>query len=124
MTDNGEMKALPSSEEAENALLGCMITGGAKEQEVGMAWIREDEAFYKNDNRDIWKSLKELYKDGVEIDFITLSNKVKDTTGESLAYYITGLAESVPTIANVTEYARIVWEKYIQRETAKSAQVD
>ena len=122
MTDNGEMKALPSSEEAENALLGCMITGGAKEQEVGMAWIREDEAFYKNDNRDIWKSLKELYKDGVEIDFITLSNKVKDTTGESLAYYITGLAESVPTIANVTEYARIVWEKYIQRETAKSAQ--
>jgi len=122
MTDNGEIKLLPSSEEAEQALLGCMISGGAKEQEIGMAWIRDNEAFYKKDNREIWKSLKELYKDGVEVDFITLSNKVKDLTGDSLAYYITGLTESVPTIANVAQYARIVWEKYIQRETAKSAQ--
>ena len=60
--NNGEMKALPSSTEAEQALLGCMITGGAKEQEIGMAWIRDDEAFYIKDNRLIWQSLKELYK--------------------------------------------------------------
>ena len=122
MSDNGEIKLLPSSEEAEKALLGCMIQGGNKEQEVGMAWIRDDEAFYVKDNKHIFQSLKSLYKDGIEVDFITLSDKVKDATGESLAYYITGLSESVPTVANITEYARIVWEKYIQRETAKSAQ--
>ena len=120
--NNGEMKLLPSSEEAEKALLGCMIQGGNKEQEVGMAWIRDDEAFYTKDNRYIFQSLKSLYKDGIEVDFITLSDKVKESTGESLAYYITGLSESVPTVNNITEYARIVWEKYIQRETAKSAQ--
>ena len=112
---------LPHSEEAEKALLGCMIIGGDKENEIGMAWIRDKEAFYFKENKLVWKALKNLYKNNIEIDFITLSDKVKDISGESMAYYITGLAESIPTTTNVEEYARIVWEKYIQRETAKSA---
>ncbi len=120
-TENNEIKVLPQSEEAEKALLGCMIVGAEREQEIGMAWIRDNEAFYFNNNKSIWKSLKELYKNNVEIDFVTLSDKVKELSGESMAYYITGLAEAVPTTANVEQYARIVWEKYIQRETAKSA---
>ena len=119
---NGEIKALPSSEEAEQALLGCMIEGEDREHEIGMAWIREDEAFYYPDNRLIWKAIKSLYKNSIEIDFITLNDKVKEYKGESMAYYITGLTESMATIANIENYARIVWEKYIQRETAKSAQ--
>jgi len=119
---NGEIKALPSSEEAEQALLGCMIEGEDREHEIGMAWIREEEAFYYPDNRLIWKAIKSLYKNNVKIDFITLNDKVKEYKGESMAYYITGLTESMATIANIENYARIVWEKYIQRETAKSAQ--
>jgi len=111
----------PQSEEAEKALLGCMITGGDREQEIGLAWIRDEGAFYFNENKTVWKALKKLYKDNIEIDFITLTDKVKDITGESMAYYITGLAEFVPSKSNVEQYARIVWEKYIQRETAKSA---
>ena len=111
----------PQSEEAEKALLGCMITGGDREQEIGLAWIRDEGAFYFNENKTVWKALRKLYKDNIEIDFITLTDKVKDITGESMAYYITGLAEFVPTKSNVEQYARIVWEKYIQRETAKSA---
>ena len=112
---------LPHSEDAEKALLGCMITGGSKEQEIGMAWIRDNEAFYFKENKLVWKALNNLYKNNVEIDFITLSDKVKDMSGTGMAYYITGLAEFIPTTSNVEEYARIVWEKYIQRETAKSA---
>jgi len=111
----------PQSEEAEKALLGCMITGGDREQEIGLAWIRDEGAFYFNENKTVWKALRKLYKDNIEIDFITLTDKVKDITGESMAYYITGLAEFVPTKSNIEQYARIVWEKYIQRETAKSA---
>ena len=120
-TENNDIKALPQSEEAEKALLGCMIVGAEREQEIGMAWIRDNEAFYFPDNKSIWISLKDLYKNNIEIDFVTLSDKVKEISGESMAYYITGLAEAVPTTANVEQYARIVWEKYIQRETAKSA---
>tara|TARA_R100000656_G_scaffold72820_1_gene54303 strand:+ start:6067 stop:7392 length:1326 start_codon:yes stop_codon:yes gene_type:complete len=119
---NGEIKALPSSEEAEQALLGCMIEGDDREHEIGMAWIREDDAFYYSDNRLIWKAIKSLYKNNVEIDFVTLNDKVKEYKGESMAYYITGLTEAKASTANIENYARIVWEKYIQRETAKSAQ--
>ena len=112
---------LPHSEDAEKALLGCMISGGEREQEIGMAWIRDNNAFYSSNCRQVWIAIKDLYKDGIEIDFITLSDKVKDMTGKSEAYFITGLADMVPSTTNVEQYARIVWEKYIQRETAKSA---
>ena len=117
-----EIKVMPSAGEAEQALLGCIIQGGDREQEIAMAWIRDDEAFYNFDNKRIWTSMAELYKDGVDIDVVTLTNKVKDMHGDGKAYYITGLTESFVSTANVENYARIVWEKYIQRETAKSAQ--
>jgi len=117
-----EIKLAPSSQDAEEALLGCIIEGGEREQEVAMAWIRDNDAFYNTDNRIIWESMAELYKDKVDIDFVTLCNKVKDMHGDSKAYYITGLTENITSKQNVEEYARIVWEKYIQRETAKSAE--
>ena len=119
--NESETRSWPHSGEAEKALLGCIVTGASREQEIGMAWIRDEGAFYFSDNKKIWRAFKELYKDNIEVDFITLTDKVKDMTGESMAYYITGLADFVPTTVNVEQYARIVWEKYIQRETAKSA---
>ena len=112
---NGEIKALPSSEEAEQALLGCMIEGEDREHEIGMAWIREEDAFYYPDNRLIWKAIKSLYKNNVKIDFITLNDKVKEYKGESMAYYITGLTEAKASVANIENYARIVWRN-IYRE--------
>jgi replicative DNA helicase len=117
-----EIKLAPSAQDAEEALLGCIIEGGEREQEVAMAWIRDNDAFYNTDNRIIWESMAELYRDKVNIDFVTLCNKVKDMHGDSKAYYITGLTENVTSKQNIEEYARIVWEKYIQRETAKSAE--
>ena len=116
-----EAKIPPSSEEAEQALLGCIITGGEREQEIGLAWIRDENAFYSEDNKLIWKAFTELYKDNITIDFVTINDKVKEINGKSMAYYITGLAEAIPTKVNIQQYAKIVWEKYIQRETAKSA---
>ena len=116
-----ELKILPHSEDAEKALLGCILQGDAREQEIAMAWVRSNEAFYNNDCKDVWIAFKELYKDQVDIDFITLSEKVQEMSGKQLAYFITGLTDFAPSTANVENYAKIVWQKYIQRETAKSA---
>ena len=116
-----ELKIMPNSTEAEEALLGCAIVGGDREIEIALAWIRDNNAFYDKNNKNVWVAIQELYRDNVEIDLITLSDKMKDMTGDAQAYILTGLTEKVPTVANVTQYARIVWEKYIQRETAKSA---
>tara|TARA_R110000796_G_scaffold90152_5_gene193862 strand:- start:2016 stop:3326 length:1311 start_codon:yes stop_codon:yes gene_type:complete len=116
-----EIKQLPQAEEAEKALLGCLLLGGSREQEIAKAWVRNDDAFYNGDCKDIWKAFKELYKNQVEVDFITLSEKTLEMSSKSLAYFITGLTDFVPSTANVENYAKIVWQKYIQRETAKSA---
>ena len=67
---NNEIKVMPNSEEAEQALLKCMLEGGDREHEIAMAWIREDEAFYYTDNKILWKAFKELYNNNVEIDSI------------------------------------------------------
>ena len=56
---NEETKILPHSEDAEKALLGCILKGGSREQEIAMAWVRNNEAFYNDDCKDIWIAFKD-----------------------------------------------------------------
>ena len=60
--NESEVRAWPHSEEAEKALLGCVITGGEREQEIGLAWIRDENAFYSDDKKKIWKAFRKLFK--------------------------------------------------------------
>ena len=57
-----EERTWPHSEEAENALLGCVLVGGEREQEIGLAWIRDENAFYSDDNRKYGKHLENYLK--------------------------------------------------------------
>ena len=117
-----DLKLPPSSNEAEKSILGCLLVGGESVYEKVNGWIRDDEAFYHGDNRRCWKSIKELVKEREPIDTVTVYEKTKVLFPDSsMGYYISGIAESTPTAGNVESYAKIVWEKHIQRETAKSA---
>jgi len=120
---NEELKVQPHSEEAEKAVLGSIISQGHPIMEKVAGWIRTTDAFYTTLNREIWDACVELYRSHKPIDMITVIEQHRDMQkgekGES--YYISGLAEGVPTTANVEHYARMVWEKYIQRNIAKSA---
>ena len=117
-------KPFPKSYDAEESLLGAILLEGKSIYEKVSPWIRVDEAFHSNDNKMIWNIIKTLYKENTPIDVVTVMEKSKSMyNGDDTltGYYLTGLPEKVPTTANVEEYARIIWEKYIQRETAKSA---
>ena len=118
------MKIQPKSYEAEESLLGAILLEGKSIYEKVSPWIRVNDAFYNPENKIIWNIIKTLYKENVAIDIVTVIEKSKSMyNGDNTlsAFYLTGLPEKVPTTANVEEYARIIWEKYIQRETAKSA---
>tara|TARA_R110000824_G_scaffold143397_5_gene311061 strand:- start:222 stop:1556 length:1335 start_codon:yes stop_codon:yes gene_type:complete len=118
------MKIQPKSYEAEESLLGAILLEGKSIYEKVSPWIRVNDAFYNSENKIIWNIIKTLYKENVAIDIVTVIEKSKSMyNGNNTlsAFYLTGLPEKVPTTANVEEYARIIWEKYIQRETAKSA---
>ena len=116
-------KPNPKSFEAEESLLGAILLKGRPIYEKVAPWIRVDDAFYKPDNKKIWNVIVTLYKENSPIDIITVMEKSKSLyNGNNFSgYYLTGLPDKVPSTSNVEQYARIIWEKYIQRETAKSA---
>ena len=116
------LKAAPSSKSAEESVLGCILLDGVSIYEKVAAWIRDEDAFYYKDNQTVWKAIKEIYKSGEPIDVITVANKVKDTNpDETMGYFITGLPMEVATTANAEYHAKIIWERHIQREAAKTA---
>ena len=116
------VKQTPQNVEAEEAVLGSVLIGGDVEMQIAMGWIREDDAFYSEKCRNIFRCMKELHNNKIPIDVITLSNKVQETFGMQDSLYIMDLQDNVVTKSKVEHYSKIVWERYIQRETAKSAQ--
>ena len=77
---------------------------------------------YVPNHQIIFKVIWDLFNQNHPVDLVTVSDSLK-TTGllEDIGgyMYLLDLAESVPTTANVEQYARIVEEKYIRRELIK-----
>ena len=119
-------KVMPSSREAEEAILGAILIDGSKAFEKANGWIRDNNAFYYDKNKVLYSVISDMHRDGKDIDMITVSDKIKDLKKENPQsgldmYYITGLPEKIPTTSNIESYSKIVWEKFIKRETIKSA---
>ena len=124
VTNWDDITALPTNIMAESTVIGCCLIGGKDVYEKAKGWIREDKAFYSEDHKKIWKVIEKLYKDRKAIDLVTVSALAKDEYGREKisAYWLSSLSEDLPTTQSIEEYSKIVWEKYIQREAAKSAQ--
>ena len=123
MTKNktlNELTAQPQAIEAEQAVLGSMLT--AKEAvSKSMQWLSADH-FYKTSHERIFSIMVDLFEKGEPIDAISVVDRLKkkkQLEGVGGAYYITGLAQSVPTTANVEHYSKIVLEKHLLRTLIK-----
>ena len=119
-----EMKANPASREAEEALISSIIQGGQDSYEKASIWIIDDDAFYHSDTKSCWQALKRLSRSKAPIDTVTLINEARkkwnrDTCGD-LAYFVTGLLDA-GIQSNAYSYARIIWEKYVQRQVIESS---
>ena len=118
-----DRKSMPASPESERAVLGCIL----KEEkwiEQAMEYLPISDAFYNKDNRHVWESMLELYREKKPITVITVHEKCKDNyRGHDIpdALYISDLTEETPSSALACQYAETVWKRYIQREVAKSA---
>ena len=120
------IRIYPHATEAEEAVIGSILMDGSSVFEKCNAWIRNEDAFYHTKNKIIWQIFLQMHKDGEVMDIVTVGDKINDMSdnekreGLSL-YYISGLPDKVPTTSNAEKYARIIWEKYIKRESIKSA---
>ncbi len=111
-TNNGLIKQMPVSVEAEQALLGSIIIKPEAFDQIGGMIKVED--FYLQEHKHIYSAFVSMYTQSKIIDAVTLVNALveqgdRDESGG--IQYITLLAESVPAVANIKDYARIVKEK-------------
>ena len=110
-------KQPPHSVENEMALLGALILDCERIGDVSSVVSADD--FYVDKHGEIYNSLVSLSNRSSGIDVVTLlSDLVKNGvyTEEQGSQYIRHLAESVPALSNIMDYAAIVHEKALLRK--------
>lgn len=79
----------------------------------------EDKYFYRTAHKMIFQTMKELYRDSIEIDLVTLSarlqpnNMIEKVGGTD---YLNKISDFVLSTANITYHLKIVKEKALLRE--------
>lgn len=114
---------LPYSVEAEQAVLGSILTDPSSLNEI--ATQIKAEYFYLPQHRDIYTSISSMYELNQSIDFITLLEKLKrdgvyDEAGGKA--YLMQLAQTQSSAANVLTYVAIMRERYHARALMSVAQ--
>ncbi len=119
---NPTNKIPPQSLDAEKALLGSILIKQDALYEV-MEYIHP-ESFYAEKHGIIYQSMLDLFSKAEPIDLLTLSHALESKKMLSVIggdVYLTELAESVPSSANVEHYAQIVFNTYIKRRIIDAA---
>ncbi|MBN1618551.1 replicative DNA helicase [Candidatus Dojkabacteria bacterium] len=115
-------KVPPSNVEAERSVLGAILLD--KEATIKVAEFLRPEHFYDPHNRDICMCAFELFDQGLPVDIVTVSDKLKSKNllkrigGRT---YLAELVENVPTAAHAEEYAFIVKQLSIRRRLITAA---
>ena len=107
----------PHDLDAEESVLGAMIVS-PNAIPVATELLDIDD-FYRDTHRLVFKSIREMYGDGKEVDAVTLSaaleqQGVLDRVGGKA--FVHTLVEIVPAAANVRQYAEIVRETSVLRQ--------
>jgi replicative DNA helicase len=112
----------PQNVEAEQSVLGSMLL--EKEVISTITEILKCEDFYREDHREIFEAIMDLFDRAEPVDLITVSEQLKlrgtlDNVGG--LDYLANIASSVPTTANAKHYAKIVEEKSILRNLIRTS---
>ena len=110
---NGDFtRKMPVAIEAEQSVLGSILINPESFDRIAGLIVSDD--FYLEEHKNIFETMKELYKKNKEIDLVTLIDAlvrdgVYDKAGGT--EYIKIIAKTVPTAANIVDYAKIVKDK-------------
>jgi hypothetical protein len=113
---------LPSSAEAERAILGAIILDNDLAQQA--VELLEPKDFYVRANQFIFHAIVSLSESGRELTPITITAELKregriEQVGGTL--YISELTYGLPHFANIAAYAKVVKGKSILRQLVKVA---
>ena len=115
-------KVPPHDIEAEQAVIGSMLTDS--DAVTSAIEVLKAEDFYREDNKEIYEAILNLYNRSEPIDIITVKaelesmGKFEQVGGLE---YLAELPDKVPTTANAMKYIKIVEEKSTLRRLIKTA---
>jgi replicative DNA helicase len=113
-------KVPPQALDLEMAVLGAMML--ESDSAILGLDILKPECFYSDQNRKIFEAVQDLSRNHKTIDILTVKDELeKAGVLEEIggAYYLTELTSKVTSGAHLEYHARIVFQKYVQRELIK-----
>ncbi|AFD06973.1 replicative DNA helicase [Solitalea canadensis] len=110
-------KLPPQAVELEEAVLGSIMI--EKNALTSVIEFLRPEIFYKDAHQKIFKAIMDLYSESSPVDILTVTNQLRKSGDLEMvggAFYITELTNRVASAANIEFHARIVAQKYLQRQ--------
>ena len=114
-------RALPTSLEAERAVLGSVLLHADVFDQL--AEVLRDEMFFRDAHQRVFKAMARVVDRGEAIDLVTLKNELRrageleDVGGPA---YLSSLVDGLPHATNVRYYAGIVREKFLLRSLVQA----
>ena len=115
-------KIPPQAIDLEEAVLGALMI--EKDAILMVIDILKPESFYKDVHQKIFKAIVDLATRQEPIDLLTVTESLRrNSTLEEIGgpYYITQLTSKVASAAHIEFHARIIAQKYIQRELIRAS---
>ena len=110
-------KLPPQAVDIEEAVLGALML--EKDALSAVIDVLRPECFYKDAHQKIFEAIHHLFHRAEPIDILTVTHALKKSGDLEIvggAYYITQLTSRIASAANIEYHARIILQKYIQRE--------
>lgn len=110
-------KVPPQAKDLEEAVLGALMLEKSAFDTV--VEILKPECFYVEAHQRIFRSMQSLSNKSQPIDILTVAEELKFKEELEMvggAYYVTKLTNAVVSSANIEAHARIILQKFIQRE--------
>ena len=123
ITSSSDGLNLPFSVEAEQSVLGAILLDSECLTDV-MEILPSEEYFHLSTHPEIYQVMIELFTLSSPVDLVTILNKLRskrDFTEAETKTYLMQLANLVPSISRVREYAGIVRDKYLLRSLIQSS---
>ncbi len=112
----------PQNIEVEQSLLGCMLVD--KDAIIAVSGWLMPEHFYDDRHVQIYSNILDLFNEGLPVDLITLTDKLKKQRKLSAVggrTYLADLATMVATSAHAEEYGQIIKESATRRGLISAA---
>jgi len=113
-------KLPPQALDLEEAVLGALML--EKDALSAVIDILSPDVFYTESHQKIFLAIRTLFEKSSPVDILTVVAQLRQQGDLEIiggAYYITELTNRVASAANIEYHARIISQKYIQRELIK-----